>query len=160
MVVQRSILPGPVVLLGQPFESFQKCLRERRCVFLVRRVAKIHAAAEGARLSGRAAPVRILPRARLARVEISRRPRRLFGQKDSFRRGQKKRVAILVKPAAAARKRAGGIQVGDGLVNVLVKPAKLQPDLCQTIGFVEAVVSLFQSHWRTLPIDSTISWAL
>jgi hypothetical protein len=146
MVVQRSILPGPLVLLGQPFEPFHKCLRERRGVFLVGRVAKIEAAAQGARLSGCAPPVRILPRARLARIEISHRPLRLFGQEDSFRRGQKERVAILVKPAAAARERAGGIQVGDSLVNVLVKPTKLDPDPSKTIRFVEVVVCLFQSH--------------
>ena len=96
---RASRAPRPAAL-----SRFRNVSESARCVFLERRVAKVDAAAQGARLSGRAAPVRILPRARLARVEMSRRPRRLVDQKDSFRRGQKERVAILVKPAAAARK--------------------------------------------------------
>jgi hypothetical protein len=159
MVMQRSIVPGPVVFIGQPFEPIQKRLREFRRMFLIERVAKIDSAAQGARLSGRAAPVSVLPRARLAAVEFSHGARRQLGQKHGFRRGQKERVTIIAKPAAAARKRASGIQVRDRLVNVLVKQAKLNPNFGQTIGFVEVIVCLFQSHWRTLPIDSMISSA-
>jgi hypothetical protein len=143
MIVQRSIVPGPVALIGQPLEPIQKRLRELRSIFLILRIAKIDAAAQGARVSGRAAPVRVLPRARLARVETSRGARRQAGQKYGFGRGQKESMPIFAKPATTARNRAGRIQVGHRLVNVLVKLAKLDPDFGQTMGFVKVVMCLF-----------------
>src|SRR5262249_49611664 len=114
-VVQRCILPGDAVLLGELLEPAQVLLGDLVARFLIRWVAIEDTTAQGSWLPGRTQVV-LLERAEVGRDWLF--VRRGGGQQDvGFEIAQEEDVAIFLEAAAAAAGHAHGTRGGNGLID-------------------------------------------
>ena len=118
--MQRGIIPGQAVLVGQRFEPADIALRKAIRELLIRWVAVVHAAPQRPAVACRAVPARILPGARVAQIQWPARLGRAFQQEPGLERRDEERVPVLLETAAAATQLADRPELSDFRVELRV----------------------------------------
>src|SRR5262245_12444370 len=119
--MQRSVIPGKTMTLGEAFEVGKKMLGHLEGFRLIVGVTEVNPTSHRPRRSGRAAAMGILPGASFAVVERARRRRLATEEKVELGSREKQRMAKFLESAAPAAECAAWSQAGDRLVELLIQ---------------------------------------